>query len=108
MHLESTYGRIIRLDAVVELSPGMFLQYLTMEAKKFWKESTTQTKVTKESENHCCGDKTFFDAYEDLPSFHEEFFDCFKEEEFENNEQHPSRNLLNLDSAHRARIAHAS
>jgi hypothetical protein len=104
MQLESTYGRILRLDAAVELSPGTFLHYHAMEAKKFWKESTTQKKVTKEIEDHCCDDKTFFDAYENLPSFHEEFFNCFEEEEFENNEQHPSRNLLNLDSVHRARI----
>jgi hypothetical protein len=76
-----------------------------MEAKKFWKESTTQTKVTNESEDHCCYDLKI-DVYENLPSFHEEFFDCFEEEEFQNNEQHPSRDLLvlNLDSAHSARI----
>jgi hypothetical protein len=88
----------------VEMSPGTLLQYHAMEAKKFWKESVTTKKVTKKSEDHCCNKKTFFNAYENLPPFHEEFFDCFEEEEFENNEQHQVNDLLNPDSVHRAGI----
>jgi hypothetical protein len=94
MQLESTYGRILCLDTAVELSPDTVLQYHATEERNFWKESTSQTKVTKESEDHFFDDNTFFDSYENLPSFHEEFFDCFEEEEFENNEQHRARIVI--------------
>jgi hypothetical protein len=104
MQLECTYGRILRLDTAVELSPGTFVQYNAMEAKTFWKESVTQTKFRKESEDHCYDNNTFFNAYENLPPFHEDFFDCFEEEKFENNEQHQVRDRLNLDYVHCARI----
>jgi hypothetical protein len=83
MQIEGMYNRILRLDAAVELSPGTFLQYHTMEPKKTLKQSAAKTRVRKESERHCCDDSTFFDAYVNLPPLHEEFFYCFEEEEFE-------------------------
>jgi hypothetical protein len=80
MQLEGTYDHILHLDIAVELSRGTFLRYHAMEEKTLWKKSAEKTKVTNENESRCCDDKTFFDAYENLPTFHEEFFDCFEEE----------------------------
>jgi hypothetical protein len=104
MQLDGTHSRILRLDATVEVSSGTFLQYHAMEAKKLWKESVKTTKDTKESELRCCDNDIFFDVYESLLPFHEDFFDCFEEEQFENNEQYQGCDLLNLDAMYRARI----
>jgi hypothetical protein len=76
--LQGSYARIRFLDDAVKLSTGTSLQYHTMQANKLWKESEMKTKYTEKSERHCRNDETFddnvyFDSYENLPSFCEEF-----------------------------------
>jgi hypothetical protein len=44
MHLKGAYTRIQRLIEAVDLSPSTFMQYQSLEAKKLWKEFTTEDK----------------------------------------------------------------
>jgi hypothetical protein len=46
----------------------------------------------------------FFDAYENLPVYREEFFDCLEKFESENYDNWTRRDLLDLDSAYRDRV----
>jgi hypothetical protein len=80
-----------------------------MQANKVWKESEMKTKDTEESERHFCNDETFdenhfCDSCKKIPLFREDFFYCFEDEEFENNEQYQGYDLLNLDYVHHAGI----
>jgi hypothetical protein len=62
------------------------VQYQSLEAKKLWKEFTTEDKKNG-LEGHGCSleidESEFFNAYENLPEYREEFFDCLEKRESE-------------------------
>jgi hypothetical protein len=107
MQLKGAYTRIQRLDEAVDLSPSTFLQYQSLEAKNMWKEFTTEDKKNR-LEGYGCSleinKSEFFDAYENLPVYREEFFDCLEKCESENYEDCARCDLLDLDGAYRARV----
>jgi hypothetical protein len=107
MQLKGAYTRTQRLDEVVDLSPSTFVQYQSLEAKKLWKEFTTEDKKNG-LEGHGCSleidESEFFDAYENLPIYREEFFDCLENCESENYDDCARRNLLDLDGSYSARV----
>jgi hypothetical protein len=71
----------------VDLSPSTFMKYQALEAKKLRKEIKTEEKKN-EVNGHGCSfefdESEFFDAYENLPIYREEFFDCLEKFESEN------------------------
>jgi hypothetical protein len=105
--LEGAYTCIQRLDEAVDLSPSTFMQYQSLEAKKLWKEIKTEDKKN-EVNGHGCSfeidESVFFDAYENLPVYREEFFDCLEKFESENYDNWTRRDLLDLDGAYRDRV----
>jgi hypothetical protein len=73
--LKGAYTRIQRLDEAVDLSPSTFIQYQSLEAHKQWKEIKTEYKKNEVNEHGCSfefDENEFFDAYENLPKYHEE------------------------------------
>jgi hypothetical protein len=46
MQIKGAYTLIQRLDKAVDLSPSTFVQYQSVEAKRLWKEFTTEEKKT--------------------------------------------------------------
>jgi hypothetical protein len=81
MQLEGAYTRIQRLNEAVDLSPSTFMQYQSLEAKKLWKEIKTEDKKNGVNGHGCSfeiDESEFFDAYENLPVYREEFFDCLE------------------------------
>jgi hypothetical protein len=89
------------------LSPSTFIQYHSLEAHKLWKEIKTEEKNNEVSEHACSFEfdgSEFFDAYENLPNYREEFFDCLKKFESENYDSWTRRDLLDLDDTYRDRV----
>jgi hypothetical protein len=107
MQLKGAYTHIQRLDEAVDFSPSNFVQYQSLEAKKLWKEFATEDKKSG-LEGHGCSleidESEFFDAYENLPVYREESFDCLEKCESENYEDCARRHLLDLDGAYLARV----
>jgi hypothetical protein len=105
--LEGAYTHIQRLDEAVDLSPSTFMQYQSLEAHKLWKEIKTEDKKN-EVNGHGCSFKIdeseFFDAYENLPVYREEFCGCLEKFESENYDTWTRRDLLDLDGAYRDRV----
>jgi hypothetical protein len=102
--LEGAYTRIQRLGEAVDLSPSTFMQYKSLEAKKLWKEIKTEEKKNKVNGHGCSfeiDESEFFDAYENLPVYREELFDCHEKFESENYDNWARRDLLDLDGAYR-------
>jgi hypothetical protein len=107
IQLKGAYIRIQCLDKPVDLSPSTFVQYQSLEAKKLWKEFTTEEEKNRVEEHSFSLeiDKSeFFDAYENLPVYREEFFDCLEKCESENYDDCARRDLLDLDGAYHARV----
>jgi hypothetical protein len=106
MQLKGEYTRIQRLDEAVEFSPSTFVQYQSLEAKKLWKEFTTEDKKNV-LEGHGCSlkiDKSvFFQRVQNLPVYREEFFYCLEKCESKNYDDCARRDLLDLDGSYRAR-----
>jgi hypothetical protein len=107
MQFKGAYTRIQRLDEAVDLSPSTFVQYQSLEARKLWKEIKTEYK-SNGLEGHGCSseidESEFFNAYENLPVYREEFFDCLDKRESENYDDCAGRDILDLDGAYRARV----
>jgi hypothetical protein len=82
------------------------MQYQSLEAKKLWKEIKTEEKKN-EVNGHGCSfefdESEYFDAYENLPIYREEFFDCLKKFESENYDTWTRHDLLDLDGTYRDR-----
>jgi hypothetical protein len=107
MRLKGAYTRIQRLNEAVDLSLSTFLQYQSLETMKLWKEFATEDKNNELEGNGCSLEidkNEFFDAYENLPVYREEFFDCLEKCETENYEDCARRDLLDLDGAYCARV----
>jgi hypothetical protein len=107
MQLKGAYTRIQRLDEAVDLSPSTVMQYQSLEAKKLWKE--IKTEDTKNGlKGHCCSFKIdeseFFDEYENLQVYREQFFDCLEKFESENYDNWTRLDLLDLDGAYHDRV----
>jgi hypothetical protein len=68
--LTNTYHRIDALSALVELSPGIFMQYQGIKGRELLLELSKEEKLP-EPETHL---DEFFDSYEDLPEPFEQFF----------------------------------
>jgi hypothetical protein len=83
------------------------MKYQSLEAKKLWKEIKTEEKKN-EVNGHGCSfeidESEFFDAYENLPVYREEFFDCLEKFESENYDNWTKRDLLDLDGTYRDRV----
>jgi hypothetical protein len=91
--------RIQHLDTLVDLSPGTFTQYQTLQAKKWWSETFPKSKK-KPEERHC--DDDYFDTYQKFPvETGDHFFDTEQELEFDENEN--LCYVLNLDSIYKSR-----
>jgi hypothetical protein len=67
--LTNKYHRIDALSALVELSPGMFIQYQGIKGRELLLELQKEEKMP-EPETHL---DEFFDSYKDLPD-HSKFF----------------------------------
>jgi hypothetical protein len=105
--LEGAYTRIQRLDEAVDLSPSTFMQYQSLEAKKLWKEIKTEEKKNEVNKHGCSfeiDESKFFDAYENLPVYREEFFYCLEKFESENYDNLTRRDLLDLGGTYRDRV----
>jgi hypothetical protein len=103
MQLEGAYTRTQRLDDAVDLSPSTFIQYQSLEAKKLWKEIETEDKKNGVNGHGCSfeiDESEFFDAYENLAVYREEFFDCLENFESENYDNWTRCDLLDLDGAY--------
>jgi hypothetical protein len=83
------------------------MQYQSLEAKKLWKDVTTEDK-NNGLKGHVCSfeidESEFFGSYENLPVYREEFFDCLEKFESENYDNWTRRNLLDLDGAYIDRV----
>jgi hypothetical protein len=102
--LKVAYTRVQGLDEAVDFSPSTFIQYQSLEANKLWKEIKTEEKKN-EVNGHGCSfefdESEFFDAYENLPIYREEFFDCLEKFESENYDTWTRRDILDLDGTYR-------
>jgi hypothetical protein len=107
MKLKESYTSIQRLDEAVDFSPSTFVQCQSLEAKKLWKEFTTEDK-RNELEGHGCSfeidESEFSYVYENLPVYREELFDCLEKCESENYDDCARRDLLDLDGDYRAHV----
>jgi hypothetical protein len=72
--LTNTYHHIDALSALVELSPGTFMQYQGIKGRELLLELSKEEKLP-EPETHL---DEFFDSYEDLPEYSEIFFEASK------------------------------
>jgi hypothetical protein len=68
--LTNTYHRIDAISALVELSPGTFMQYQGIKGRELLLELSKEEKLP-EPDTHL---DEFFDSYEDLPEHFEMFF----------------------------------
>jgi hypothetical protein len=83
------------------------MEYKSLEAKKMWKDIKTEEKKNEVNGHGSSfeSDKSeFSDAYENLPIYREEFFDCLKKFESENYDTWTRRDLLDLDGTYRDRV----
>jgi hypothetical protein len=83
------------------------MQYQSLEAKKLWKEIKTEEKKNKVNGHGLSfkiDESEFLDAYENLPVYREEFFDCLEKFESENYDNWTRQDLLDLDGAYRYRV----
>jgi hypothetical protein len=105
--LKGAYTCIQRLDEAVDLSPSTFMQYQSLKVKKLWKEIKNR-REKNEVNGHGCSfefdDSEFFDAYEILPIYREEFLYCLEKFESENYDTWTRRDLLDLDGTYSDRV----